>query len=377
MTTTDGPPPPREGEAPPDPAGEPQPGDEPDGHTRLLRSRKRAWIIFGSALASLIGLIIIAAAVVPLPYVILSPGRATAVDGVVMIEGTETFDPDGEVLFLTVSVSDRRPNAFRVLNGWLDDDIAVEPEDEILGGLSRAEERRINVILMNESQVVAKKVALERLGYTVPAEAFEVGVVEPGSPADGTLEVGDEIVAVDGTPAVELVDLGDAVRARAPGDPATLTVERDDETLEVVVVTRAAPDGAFEGQAQLGVSTISRFAFPVDVEIDTGRVGGPSAGLAFTLTILDVLSTGELTGGKDVAVTGTIDIEGNVGRVGGVEQKAVAARQAGAELFLVPDGEGDEARSHAGDMEVVEVSNLDEAAAALMDAGGDPLPAPV
>jgi PDZ domain-containing protein len=124
----------------------------------------------------------------------------------------------------------------------------------------------------------------------------------------------------------------------------------------------------------VGVLTATRsekFEFPVDVEIDTGRVSGPSAGLAFTLTILDELTPGDLTGGEKVAVTGTIRADGGVGPIGGAEQKAVTAREAGAKLFLVPAEEVDEARGRADGMKVVGVRTLDDALAELKELGGD------
>ena len=129
------------------------------------------------------------------------------------------------------------------------------------------------------------------------------------------------------------------------------------------------------GRAQIGVVTRTRnekFDFPVDVKIDTGRISGPSAGLAFTLTIIDDLTPGDLTGGKKVAVTGTIQPGGAVGPIGGVQQKAVTADRAGAKLFLVPMPELKDARSHAGDLKVVGIRTLDDALTELAKAGGEP-----
>jgi PDZ domain-containing protein len=114
--------------------------------------------------------------------------------------------------------------------------------------------------------------------------------------------------------------------------------------------------------------------FPFDVSIDPGQVRGPSAGLAFTLAVLDVLTPGDLTGGHPVAVTGTIDGLGNVGPIGGAEYKAIAAREAGAELFLVPAGEEDIAASRVGDgVTIVPVATLDDALEALAEIGGNAL----
>jgi len=347
------------------------------------RRRLRRLGIAGSVAAGVLGAAALAAAFVELPYVLVSPGTATPVDGVVEVDGARTYEHDGTVLFLTVSVSDPNdgPNAYMVLSGWLDDEVDVIPEDEFLGGRDPAEEERLNELAMTNSQLSAKKVSLERLGYTVPIEGTGVIVtsVQKRSPARSKLKAGDVVTAVDGTPVALADDVGPLVRSRAPGEPVAFTLERGKATKTVSVPTRAAPDGPFEGQAQVGVTTATRdleFDFPVDVTIDTGEVGGPSAGLAFTLTILDELSPGDLTGGKKVAVTGTIELDGTVGPVGGVEQKAVAASRAGAELFLVPAEEAQDARGRAGRLEVVGVDDLDDALAALGDAGGDPLPPP-
>jgi Lon-like protease len=231
---------------------------------------------------------------------------------------------------------------------------------------------------MNDSQLTAKAVALETLGYEVPrtGKGAQVVAVDPESPAAGTLEVGDVITAIDGTPVTLSEEIGPLVRDRTPGEPVTMTVTRGDEERTVTVDTRAAADGEFEGQAQVGIATQTldlQYDFPVDITIDTGKVGGPSAGLAFTLTIIDEMTPGSLTAGANIAVTGTIQPDASVGEIGGIEQKAAAAQDAGATLFIVPAAEAGEARRYAGDMDVVGVENLDDALAALEAAGGAPV----
>jgi len=124
----------------------------------------------------------------------------------------------------------------------------------------------------------------------------------------------------------------------------------------------------------LSPSDLVDYDLPIDVSIDSDRVGGPSAGLAFALAIVDVLTPGELTGGANVATTGTIRIDGSVGRVGGVKQKTFAALESDVELFIVPIDEEEEARSFAGDaMRVVGVETLDDAIEALSELGGNGL----
>jgi PDZ domain-containing protein len=345
----------------------PAPGDQ-------ATPRRRRWGRTVAGVAGLLVLVIaVAAAFIRVPYVLISPGTATPVDDVVEIRGAPTYDHDGSVLFLTVNVSNQRPNLYGALGGWLDDDVDVLPEDDVFPDNNREEERERNRAAMTASQVTATKVALERLGYTVPVDEYVVIGIERAAPAEEQLEVGDAITAVDGVSVREIDDLGEVVRQRQPGEPVTFELTRDDETLTVTVPTRASPEGANEGQAQVGIFSAPQYDFPLEVTIDTGSVGGPSAGLAFTLTILDKLSPGDLTGGNEVAVTGTIEDDGTVGPVGGVEQKVAAARRAGAELFIVPDAEAAEARRYADGLKVVAVADLDETLTALERNGGEPL----
>ena len=339
------------------------------------RRRRRPLVAVGTVAAIIAVLVLLGGALIRLPYVLIAPGSASAVERVVKIDGAPTYTHRGELLFLTVSVSSDRPNVFALVSGWLDDDTDVVPENDVLQGRSRAEDARLNKLEMADSQMTAKQVALERLGYTVPKAGTGAAVtaVQKGSPAQGKLRVGDVITAVDGQPVTLADQLGPIVRSRPAGTPVSFAVDRDGKTSQVTVDTRATPEGPCQGRAQIGVQSQTRsekFDFPVDVRIDTGRVSGPSAGLAFTLTILDELTPGDLTGGKKVAVTGTIRPDGSVGPIGGAQQKAVTAREAGAKLFLVPTEEVKEARSRAGDMKVVGIRTLDDALDQLHRFGG-------
>jgi len=339
------------------------------------RRPRRPLVAAGTVAAIVVVLVLLGGTLIRLPYVLIAPGTASAVERVVKVQGAPTYTHRGEVLFLTVSVSSDRPNAFAVLSGWLDDNTDVVPEGDVLQGRSRAEDARLNKLEMADSQMTAKQVALERLGYTVPKSGTGAAVtgVQKGAPAQGKLRVGDVITAVDGQPVTLADQLGPIVRSRPAGTPVVFSVDRDGTTSQVTVGTRAASEGPCQGRAQIGVQSATRgekFDFPVDVKIDTGRVSGPSAGLAFTLTILDELTPGDLTGGKKVAVTGTIRSDGSVGPIGGAEQKAVTARRAGAKVFLVPTDEVKQARSRAGGMKVVGIRTLDDALDQLHRFGG-------
>jgi PDZ domain-containing protein len=232
---------------------------------------------------------------------------------------------------------------------------------------------------MDDSQLAAKKVALEELGYSVTATGSGA-VVEQiliDGPADGKLKPGDVITAIDGEPVRLRDQVGTIVRSKPAGTTFTFTVTRTGRTRSVKVKTEEAPSGELRGKPFVGIAASTKdlkLEFPVDVTIDPGSVSGPSAGLAFTLTIIDKLSPGNLTGGKDIAVTGTIDLDGVVGEVGGVRQKTATAVGAGAKLFLVPSAEVGEARERAGqDMKVIGVDSIDDALRALRENGGDPV----
>ena len=334
----------------------------------------RTWALLGAlgALALVIGLVV---NLVELDKVTLGPGGARPVEELVEIsDGGEAFESEGEILFTTVSLDDD-VTLWEGFMAWLDDDVTAFDKEEILGDRDEEESRQFNQELMEDSKTTAARVALERLGYDViSGSGALVAGIDPDQPAADVLMDGDTIVAVDGEP----VELGDElvaeIRERKAGDAVTLTVEGDDgESREERVELGERPD--LPGQAYLGIGVGTRdleFDPPFSVEIDSGQVGGPSAGLAFTLAVIDVLTPGDLTGGEEIATTGSINGLGEVGRVGGVEQKATAVRDTEATLFLVPESEVDEAREAAGDeFEVVGVADLDEALAALADRGGD------
>ncbi len=321
----------------------------------------------------IVALLFLAVAGVTIPYFALAPGSARQVNDLIRVPEEKAFPPEGTVFLATVSL--RQVTPLEALRGWLHPDIDVVPEEKILGTRPRTQFRRQNVQLMDDSKQVAVVVALRRLGFPVPeaGKGALVVDVEKGSPADGRLGQGDVVTAVDGVPTALSQRAVDRIRGRRPGEPVRLDVEGADgsrRTETVVLTSREGREGGF-----LGVflrTKEQRFEFPFDVTIDSGSIGGSSAGLAFTLGVLDTLTPGELTGGHKVAVTGTIELDGQIGDVGGVAQKTSAVRSAGARLFLVPPGEFEEARSHAGGaLKVMKVSNLDEALAVMAEFGGD------
>jgi PDZ domain-containing protein len=325
---------------------------------------------------SLIALVI-ASLVVRVPYYTLSPGSVWSTDGLIEVEGGEAyFDDAGEIAFTTVSI--KPASAFEAALGWADPDVKVVDEEMILGGRSEEENRQVNEQAMSSSQETATVVALQELGYeVVSGTGAEVVQIEEGRPADGTFEVGDVIVGVEGVPVTLWEEVVSAVGQHRPGDRVNFSVERggegpaEDVTVDVGSYSPEQPDRPIVGI--VGTTRDLAVDLPFEVVIDAADVGGPSAGLAFTLSVLDILTPGDLTGGSTVAATGTMAFDGSVGPIGGIEQKTVAAREAGVDLFLVPLAELDEARAGAGSMQVVGVGHLDDALAALDDVGGNAL----
>ena len=299
------------------------PRSVPDTRPPLSESRRhtrRLWAALAVTGSLLAGGVLVAARTT-LPYFSFSPGNAIETEPLVQVgEGGPSYESDGDILFLTVRVG--RVNAWEAFAGWVDGDVDMVTEAGVLQGLTDEE---------NRGSPGGGHGGLEEHGARGRLRAPRAAARSHGQrsrghraararhPADGVLQVADTIVEVDGTPIRLSLDLGEAIGSHAPGTEVTLRVEDPDADVRDVVVTLAArPDDPTRGF--LGVTTDTRGfdpqpAFPV--EIDEGTVGGPSAGLAFTLAILDVLTPGDLTGGMRVAVTGAIADDGTVRPVGG------------------------------------------------------------
>lgn len=347
----------------------------PGGETRARP--RRPWLL--GSLVLLLVLFTFGAASFELPYYALRPGQVRDTSNLISVDGVPTFEADGSVSYTTVSL--RQLTLFGFLDAQLDGDVEIMSEEEVLGDRDPDENRQFNMQLMDTSKQVAAQVALEKLGYTVETSAAGERVlkVEPDSPADGKMEPGDMIVEVEGERIDNPGDLSRILDDNHPGDEVDLKVlpfagegeeelslqlaESEDDPDQGIMGVHVQPDGV-------------EYHFPFPIEFDTGEVGGPSAGLAFTLGLIDRLSSGELTGGNRVAVTGTISSNGVVGGIGGVGQKAAAVRRSGIETFIVPAMNYDEAVEHAGDVKVVPVETLDDALAALAELGGNGLELP-
>lgn len=308
--------------------------------------------------------------------VALKPGSARPTDEQVVVSGLVIFEPEGEILLTTVSIDNRV-----TIRDWVrsvrEDSVVLRTKEQVYGPRSADEQRERNLQLMAASKDSAIVAALDHLGVVAVVESgvgFN-GIVS-GGPVDGLIEVGELIVGLDGQVVTGLESLLAVLEQVSPGDPGVLTLE-DLETGQLrsqVFVYGTHPDPArssgFIGIEDITIRSVDA-DLPFDIEIDSGSIGGPSAGLAFTLTILDLLTEGELTGGARVAVTGTITGDGTVGNVGGVAQKAAAAEAEGAVMFIVPADTVEAAASTTTSLDIVGVTSLAEALQALASLGGD------
>jgi PDZ domain-containing protein len=303
----------------------------------------------------------------PVKYAVLHPGPVLntlgKADGkpLIAISGRATYPTSGTLDLTTVSVNGgpgRHVSLFQVLGGWLDPAAAVVPEEEIFPpGQTAQQSDTENKAEMTSSQESATAAALGTLGIAVPTSLAVAGV-DPSSPAVGVLKTGDVILGVNGQTIADLEKLRTELQKVKPGDQVRVEVRRNGQTETVSTKTSASPD---DGHTVLGVYINPTFTFPFSVKIQIEDIGGPSAGMMFALGIIDTLTPGDLTGGKQIAGTGTIDADGTVGPIGGIRQKLVGARRAGARYFLAPADNCDEVRGHIPDgLQVVKTATLNQ-----------------
>ena len=348
--------------------------------------RKNWWALLGGPLAALTAVLIFLS-FVQLPYIALLPGTADPINTLLSVPKDKANPPKGSILLTTVSVGQIvRP--FDFVRDWLDPNMTLIKRKDLLGPATPTQYSQIVAQEMDDSKQAAVVLALRTLGYTISEHgqgALVYAVATGDVPVKGLLNAGDAITALDGVPTPLMTDAIKILQTHKPGDTLDAAVVKANATqptdVKLHLGTRSADTcvdsvsaGAQAGTGCLGIQLATKqhkFDLPFDVKIDTSGIGGPSAGLAFTLALIDELTPGELTGGHKVAVTGTIDIDGTVGEVGGVVQKTATVRAAHATLFLVPTGEFKDAKAHAGKhLKVVAVNTLAEALDALHANGG-------
>ena len=276
-----------------------------------------------------------------------------------------TAEDEGGIYMVDILV--RKASLFERLFPQIHDSASLVPEEEFNPtGVSEPQRRQSSLNQMSRSQQIAVAVALRELDYDVEATptGAEVALVLPDSPADGKLQPGDVIVGARGERVRSPEDLRDVMEGHSPGDPVELEVRRAGRIRTIEVGTRADPDDAERAVVGVLVEPAADIELPLDIKINAGDVGGPSAGLAFALDVVDELGR-DVDRGRRIAATGELDLEGNVGAIGGIEQKAAGARLVHADVFVVPDDNAAEARQYADGFEVVAVSTFAEALAAL------------
>jgi len=329
------------------------------------------WAFVTGGVAVLLGVAVAVASVTPLDYLAFEPGPVYAIDDFVEV-GDETSTLNGESFMLTVVYSD--VTVLDALVAGFDPAVDLVAREAVRPtGVSDEEFRAQSLRSMEQSKQTAVYVALTRLGYDVEisGEGVSVEAVIEGTGAQGVLQVGDVVTSINGVQVRQHPEavteifkhaVGDVLLMRVIRGVGTESEEELDLEVELVEHTQEAGRpmvGFLAGTYNWG------FSSPVDVTIDSGNIGGPSAGLMYTLTILDLLSDEDLLGGRVIAGSGTIDRFGAVGPIGGIRQKVVAAARQGAEVVFVPEANWDDALSAPVDVELVKVATIDDALAWL------------
>ena len=296
-------------------------------------------------------------------YLVVRPGSALDLSTLVSVESVTGEEDEGSFYLVTVVQKEATP--LQLLQAIIDSDVDLRHKSRYMPpGLNKEEYREIMKQWMIESQTLAKVIALRKKGYEVPVKSDGIKVVkiEEDSPAKGILQPGDVIVAVDGKEVYLVEELIEEVGARSAGSPVTLTVRRDSEIKELTVNTVTHLQQPDKAGIRAYVQTLNwQPVLPLEIDIQVGKITGPSAGLMFVLEILNQLDEKDLTFGHKIAGTVTINLEEEVGPIGGVRQKVRAAEEAGAEYFLVPEKNYEEAKNNARAVTVVAVRTLDEA----------------
>ncbi|MEV6368228.1 PDZ domain-containing protein [Micromonospora musae] len=332
--------------------------------------RRGLTVLLGALFTALLSIGVLGA---PIPYVVLGPGPTVNTLGaengkdVIQVSGRATSTSAGQLRLTTVGV---QPSVKlrSAIAGWFSKDEAVVPRELIYPpGESQQQVEKRNAEDFAASQTSAETAALRELGFPVQVV---VKAVTAGGPSVGMLAPGDVLTSVDGQPVPVAARLTELIRAKRAGSALTIGYTRDGAPATARITSREQ-----DGNPRIGVEVEQKQPHPFTLNIDLADIGGPSAGLMFALGIVDKLTPADLTGGMVVAGTGTIDDEGKVGPIGGIAQKLVGAKHAGAKVFLVPaDNCAEAVRNPQPELPLIRVGSLDEALTALdtLRAGGQP-----
>jgi PDZ domain-containing protein len=303
-----------------------------------------------------------AAGWVPLPFFSFGAGPAREIVPLIHVEGPPTYGSSGRLVMTTIQFT--QLTALGALVAWIDPEEAVVDEEVVYPpGLSPPEEVHRATSQMDQSKIDAAAVVLSNV-TDYPREHGPGALVEfvgPGCPADGRLFPGDLIVRIDGRRVGSKREASRLIDAVPADEPVEFRIEADGEESDVLV-TRGSCPGSDE--PLIGIVLVE--PFPFEITIESGEVGGPSAGLMWAVGLYDVLTRSDLTAGRTIAGTGSIDLDGNVGPIGGILDKVVAARDARADIMLVPRDNLSELRDvDTGALRLIPVSTFDEAVEAL------------
>jgi PDZ domain-containing protein len=324
---------------------------------------------------------IIVSVLVPVPYVILQPGPTLNTLGqdssgapLITINDHKTYPTTGHLNMVTVGYQGgpgNNINIWTALRGWFNSSDAVVPEEELFpSGQTAQQTQQQDTAQMTGSQQTAQAAAFTALHIPFQTRVSVV-TAQQGYPAYGVLEAGDVIEAVDGSKVTSENVLTNLITAKPAGSRLTLTVLRKGATKQLTLDTKEA-----DGRPVVGITVLENYKFPFNVKISVGDIGGPSAGMMFALAIIDKLTPDNLTGGKFIAGTGEITDNGQVQPIGGIQQKMVGARDAGATIFLTPAANcSDTSGAVPSGLRLVKVSTLAQAMTYLEDIKeGKPVP---
>ena len=286
----------------------------------------------------------------PIDYYVVSPGIAKDIAPMVKING-KSYAAQGEVMLTTVSM--KRAN---LLDYWWvklfqPELYELQSMDFLPENVKLDEYFDLMQEMMKESQLKAQAIALEKLGYQpqITGQGVKIVQVLEKSNGYGRLQEGDIIVGVDGTQVQLLTETVNKIRDRQLGDKVQLTVKRGPKKRKYSIKTKALKKNSQDPSIGVLIAPYKRkYDFPIKIEIDAGKIGGPSAGSMFALEIYNQLTAEDITKGVKVAGTGTIDLKGRVAKIDGIKQKIAAAKKEGAKLFFVPAGNWEEAQGMKG-----------------------------
>jgi PDZ domain-containing protein len=300
-----------------------------------------------------------------LTVVALSPGPMEDVLTHLKVEGSPVYDSEGKLYLTSVGIDDN-VRFYEALLDMANRDVELLPREDLYPEEQDSDEiDRENAVLMDTSKETATVVALREVGYEIEPTGVQVTQVVDGTPADGKLRAGDRILEIDGRAVASTDEVREAITSHEPGERVAFRFERDDATKKVAMTVAEV-----QGQPRVGIALRDLFGdLPIKVTIETeNNIGGPSAGLMFTLSIIDKLTREDLTAGRRLAGTGAIAPNGDVDPVGGVAEKLIAVRRQGVSTFFIPAANCDGVRGRVPDgLRLVKVAKIGDALRFLRD----------